>query len=619
MDLDLTPDTLDAWQTLAADAGTLPTQDAAWTVASLACLPGRAELLSVGDAGAPEAIAPLVRRGAMLELAGGRDLGEPADLLARSPATLEALVERILTGGRALTLERIPAGSPTIELLREGLAGRGSVRLGEAAGHPAIELEERWAEPGGGLSSSRRSSLRRARRKAEKLGEIEVELLTPAVDEVERLLDEAFAVESRSWKGEAGTAVAFVPRMDAFFRRYATELAARRSLRLDLLRIGGQAVAMQYGMRWNNRHWLFKIGYDEAFAAGSPGQILLAESVAAATRDGLESYELLGSRDGWTDVWTEEVKPSVRLVAVPRSPRGALGLAAIRRRAAEERGRDLLKRGKRAARQTATGRYAAGPELGDALREEAIYAAAGYRTVVGFWNGATDAPGKVRAEATAAAEALPPGSEVAIKIVGIGGDGEHLDRLLALCAERDLSLHLDALGPDSATLAQETALRLHAIAPGRVGCTLPGRWPRSVADAEALRESGLRVRVVKGEVEDPAVEEPDLATGFLAVAAALAGGSCFVEVATQDAAVAADALGRLLAAGTSCEQQVLHGMRSAAAVKVAHGLDLPVRVYVPYGNSRLPYTREDIQANPALAAVLARDLLPVGPRRPPGA
>ena len=389
-------DSLPAWEKLAADAGTLPTQDAPWALAAHACFGGRAETFVERDPDDPAALAPLTRRGGMLELAGGRDLGEPADFLHRHPEALAGLVERILAGGRPLALERIPADSPTIPALREALGAGGSVRLTEAAGHPAIALEERWAEPGGGLSSSRRSSLRRARRKAEGLGEIEVELLTPAPDEVEALLDEAFAVESRSWKGEAGTAVAFVPAQNEFFRRYAAELARRGSLRLDLLRIDGRAVAMQYGMRWNNRHWLFKIGFDEAFKAGSPGQILLSESVAAAARDGLASYELLGSRDPWTDVWTKDVSACVGVLAVPRSLRGALGLASVHRRAAGERARGLVKRGKRLARQTATARYVAGPGLGDALREETVYAAAGYATTVGFWNGAVDTPAKVR-------------------------------------------------------------------------------------------------------------------------------------------------------------------------------------------------------------------------------
>lgn len=617
MDSPLSPAAITAWESLAAESGSLPTQDAPWGLAGLACFPGKPRILGVGDPTAPAAIAPLVRRGALLEQIGGRELGEPSDLLYRSPEALAELAVAIVKTGRALTLERIPAGSPAIEGLRAALGRRGWVRTEEGVGHPTIELGVQWAEPGGGLSSSRRSALRRSRRKAEKMGEIEVALLTPQAAEVEALLEEIWGVEARSWKGEAGTAVVFAPQMKDFFQRYAAELAERGSLRIDLLRIDGRAVAMQFGMRWRNRHWLFKIGYDEAFKAGSPGQVLLSESVAAAARDGLASYELLGSRDGWTDVWTKDVNECVRLLAVPRSPLGAIGGAAVQWRTNVDLD-DLTRKGKRRARAIATSHYVAGPELNDALREEAVYAAGGYRTAVGFWNGTSETPAEVRAEAMKATESLPAGSEIAIKLVGMGGDGDHLDELLEVCTRRDLTLHLDALGADSADQAQATARRLGEIAPGRVGCTLPGRWPRSVADAEGLRSSGLRVRVIKGEIEDPTVAEADLAEGFKAVAAALAGGECFVEVATQDAPLAADVLKTLVAAGTSCELQVLHGMRSRAAVAVGRAAQVPVRVYVPYGTGRLPYTREDLQSRPALLGVLARDVLVPGPRRPPG-
>lgn len=617
MDSPLSPAAIAAWESLAAESGSLPTQDAPWALAGLACFPGRSRILRVGDPTAPAAIAPLVRRGALLEQIGGRELGEPSDLLYRSPEALAELAVAIVKTGRTLTLERIPAGSPAIEGLRAALGRRGWVRTEEGVGHPSIELGEKWAEPGGGLSSSRRSALRRSRRKAEQMGEIGVELLTPRAGELEALLEEIWAVEARSWKGEAGTAVVFAPRMRDFFHRYATELAERESLRIDLLRIDGQAVAMQFGMRWRNRHWLFKIGYDEAFKAGSPGQILLSESVAAAARDGLESYELLGSRDAWTDVWTKDVNECVRLIAVPPSIRGALGGAAVRWRTSVDLN-DLVRKGKRRARTIATSHYVAGPELNDALREEAVYASGGYLTTVGFWNGTSETPAEVRAEAIKAAESLPAGSEVAIKLVGLGGDGDHLDELLEICARRDLTLHLDALGPDSADQAQATARRLGEISPGVVGCTLPGRWPRSVADAEELRSAGLRVRVIKGEIEDPAVAETDLVEGFKAVVRALDRGNCHVEVATQDAPLVEAALALLLASGTSCELQVLHGMRSRAAVAAARAAKVPVRVYVPYGTGRLPYTREDLQQRPALFAVLARDLLVPGARRPPG-
>lgn len=549
-------------------------------------------------------------------MAGARTLGEPADLLARSPDALAGLVEEVARAKLPLLLLRIPAQSPTIEALRATFS-RARIQSTEAASNPTIELSERWAEPGGGLSSSRRSALRRSRRKAEKYGEVEVELLSPVPAEVGPLLDQAFAIEARSWKGAEGTAVAAVPKMDAFFRCYATELATRGCLRVEFLRIGGRRVAMQLGAAWNDRHWLFKIGYDAAYAAGSPGQVLLAESVAAAARDGMTSYELLGSREAWTDVWTELNQPCVKVTVLPHSGRGMIAVGSVRWQAAEKRLERGLRRGKLTVAQAAGERYVAGPELADALAEGGRYADAGYATTVGFWNGSADPPDRVAAEGLATAEALPAGSEVSIKPVPMGGDGPALDRLLDACTEHELTLHLDAQGPESATESQHAAVRLAASAPGRVGCTLPGRWSRSVADAEALAGTGTRVRVVKGEVADRAGLEVDPRAGFIAVVEALAAHrSCHVEVATHDAVLAGTCLKRLLAAGASCELQVLHAMRSAAAIRIARKLGVPVRVYVPYGTGRAPYAPAALRRHPALAMSFARDVLPGPTRRP---
>jgi CelD/BcsL family acetyltransferase involved in cellulose biosynthesis len=617
MGFELSPDLIGVWELLANACGIFPTQDAAWAIASSTAFPGEPQPVVLGDGSACEAIAPLVRRGGTLELAGARELGEPSDLLARSPIALAGLLEKIAALKLPVVLHRIPAESPTVGALTEVLGDRAWIRTSEATANPAIDLDERWEQPGGGLSSSRRSALRRSRRKAEGYGEVEVKLLEPELEIVEPLLDRALSVESRSWKGEEGTAVSQLPRMEAFFRRYARELAARGALRIDLLGIGGRDVAMQLGAEWRHRHWLFKIGYDPAYRAGSPGQLLLAESVAAAARSGLERYELLGSPDTWTGAWTKADHPCVKVVVLPRSARAAVAFGSIGWQGAERELRQRMRRAKVGLIGVASKRYVAGPELSDALVEEARYARAGYETTVGFWNGRSDPPDTVTAEARAAAEALPAGSEVSIKLAAMGGDGPALEELMALCDSRGLTLHLDALAPESAGQTRATALRLADAWPGKVGCTLPGRWARSIEDAAALGDHDVRVRVVKGEVGDLGESDPNPSVGFLEVVETLASKRCHVEVATQDAPLAEQALRCLLEARASCELQVLHAMRSAAAVRVADRLDVPVRVYVPYGTGRLLYTAGSLRQRPARALTLARDLLPLPPRRAP--
>ena len=102
----------------------------------------------------------------------------------------------------------------------------------------------------------------------------------------------------------------------------------------------------------------------------SPGQILVCESVAAAAKDGLTAYELLGSRDAWTDVWTKEISACVNVLAMPRSLRGALGMATRWPPRRRRRARGLPQARQAPRPPDATSRYVAGPELGDALREE---------------------------------------------------------------------------------------------------------------------------------------------------------------------------------------------------------------------------------------------------------
>lgn len=607
------------WEQLAITFGLLPTQEASWAAAGFTTLPGAPQVVEVREQGQLVALAPLVRRGSGLELTGARELGEPTDLLATSEDSLGELAEAMVGTGLPVELARIPADSATIAALRKAVRHRGTVRVFEGVGHPRIALGEPWAEPGGGLSSSRRSALRRSRRKAEQLGEIEIELLKPEPSQVQALLDEAFAVEARSWKQVEGTAVEANPLMRDFFYRYAAALAERGQLRVDFLRLDGRAVAMQLGACWRNSQWLFKIGYDASYSTASPGQILLAESIAAAARDGMDAYELLGSRAAWTDVWTKDVQACVRVVVLPWRPRSAILVSSIAARATAKRARRIANERAHDLADRARSRYSAGKELGAALAEERHYAERGFPTTVGYWNATSDSPATVAKEAIDSAAALPAGSEVAIKLAAMGGDGEQLDELLALCLERELTLHVDAVGADSAGAAQAAALRLARLHPGKVGCTLPGRWVRSPADAGRLREEPLRIRVVKGEFADQESAELDPSDGFLQVIELLAGHECHVEVATQDAALAKAALEGLLAKETSCELQVLHGMKSGGAVGVARQLGVPVRVYVPYGNSRLPYRRFELLRSPRLLASLARDLLPLGPRRPPGA
>jgi CelD/BcsL family acetyltransferase involved in cellulose biosynthesis len=309
------------WSRLAAEAGTTPIEDAIWSSAAAETVDAGLPLavVVVGSLERPRAVAPLVRRGRQLELLGAGKLYEPSDLLAEDSDALHELADAIAALRTPLLLHRLPADSPSVRALKQAFRPFGVVVTRGAGPHAVIRLDEEWTKPEGRLSKRRASDLRRARRRAEGEGEIDVELLAPKEAEVDELLDDAFAIEARSWKGQEGTALALDSERGAFYRRYLTSAAQREELRIAFLRIGGRRVAMQLAVAWGSQLWLLKIGHDDAVKRCSPGMLLLLEVVRAAAADGLEAVQLLGGVEAWTSMWTEDVHDCAAVVAYPPS------------------------------------------------------------------------------------------------------------------------------------------------------------------------------------------------------------------------------------------------------------------------------------------------------------
>ena len=279
---------------------------------------------------------PLVARGAqgVLTPPGALETGEPADLAWRDAASAQHLARTLARQRRALQLPRVPLGSPSVHALARAFRGRGWVRVRAAHGAPCIELDPGWAQPLQQFNAGRQSDFRRAHRRAEQAGHVQFEVHAPAPGPtLERLMDEAYAVESRSWKGDSGTALAADPALGPFYRRLAHAAAQGGHLRLCFLRIAGQAAAMQLALQGEGRFWLMKIGYDAAYARCSPGQLLMLHTIGHAAAQGLRSYEMLGNAAAWTAGWTRTLRPFVRVNAYPASWPGARALFADASRA----------------------------------------------------------------------------------------------------------------------------------------------------------------------------------------------------------------------------------------------------------------------------------------------
>jgi CelD/BcsL family acetyltransferase involved in cellulose biosynthesis len=562
-----------------------------------------------------------VRRRVML----GVDLfHEPADLLASDPEALAQISAFLARDWRPIEFGRLPEESSSTNALRAALSERGLVIIRPRPSYPYITLDPSWVEPEQHLSSRRRSDLRRKRRRAEKLGQVDVEMITPRPDEVDTLLDEAYAVEARSWKGRARTAMACDSVEGTFCRSYAHAACRQGILRLCFLRIGGRAVAAQLAVVQGGAFWLMKIGYDAELARCSPGIQLLRESISYAAKAGLESFEFLGETEPWIEVWTSLKRNCVSLRAYPYNLPGAAALAAdaTAKLASQTRqqGLQFTARMRSAAKTClrpivaqAARNYIAGDTLEDAKRVEERLARQGLSATIGLWDNPQDNARAVADQYLAGLDALAGDEQstyLSIKLPALRFSTDLLNEVCARAQSVARRIHFDSLEAETADRTRsmvEDALAMH---PGvEIGYTLPGRWRRSLDDACWVSERGLPVRVVRGEWPDPDDPQRDMRAGYLEVIDELAGRARHVSVATHDPVLAAEAVGRLRAAGTPCDLELLHGLPVRASIRQARELGLGIRIYVPYGEAYMPYALSQVRRKPRILWWLAKDLV----------
>lgn len=320
-----------------------PMQHYIWNRASYESLYSSApvELVSV-----PGGIAAFARKGVVptLYLAGAEELAEPTEPVYTDAAAAERLAERILAMRLPVRMGQPVAETPFAEIFIRLARRTGVLLTGPTEGAPYLELDDSWKNALARFSSRRRSDFRRMQRRAEEYGPITCEFHAPTPADSIALLEQAIAVEARSWKARTKTAIADNPDQAAFFRTYVPLAAAERILRIAFLKIGDEYVAAQIAAECDGAFWLFKIGYDEQFARCSPGQLLMLESIERAARLGLRRFEFLGKSADWTRFWTTAERPRMRLRYYPWTATGIVALLRDVAVLAAQKGKALLAR-----------------------------------------------------------------------------------------------------------------------------------------------------------------------------------------------------------------------------------------------------------------------------------
>jgi proline dehydrogenase len=255
--------------------------------------------------------------------------------------------------------------------------------------------------------------------------------------------------------------------------------------------------------------------------------------------------------------------------------------------------------------------YVAGPDLTDAIQACHRFSERKVAGTIGYWDGDGDTKEKVADAYVAALNALKTNQldcYLSIKAPAIDFDRGLLAEVIEAGKNARAGIHFDSLGPEVADRTFELITESARDYPA-IGCTLPGRWRRSVRDASLAIDAGVRVRVVKGQWVDTEDPGRDLREGFLAVVDRLAGKARQVAIATHDPPLAREALRRLRHSGTPCELELLFGLPLKSVMQVAREQDVRVRLYIPYGHSWLPYAFSQIQKNPRILWWVIRDTI----------
>jgi len=263
--------------------------------------------------------------------------------------------------------------------------------------------------------------------------------------------------------------------------------------------------------------------------------------------------------------------------------------------------------------QHAARSYTGGETIDDAMSVITRLADEGLMCTIGYWDKGQDSPRQmtdIYLDCIMRSSGRTHDTYVSLKPPTLRFSVDLAVLLAKAARERSVRLHCDSHGPEVADLSNAMLqAMIDKVGGASLGTTLPGRWKRSLADADWAIEKGLNIRVVKGQWPDPQDPSRDLSLGFLEVIDRLAGRARHVAVATQDFALAREAIARLRAKGTSCELEMLFGMPVKPLIAWAKGDSVKARIYVPFGSGFAPSALRVLKRNPRLLYTIAKDRL----------
>jgi CelD/BcsL family acetyltransferase involved in cellulose biosynthesis len=292
----------------------------AWVISSREAFPAGTALHAavVTDGGEPVGIfaTDLDRRG-RLRFVGSRvgnyagpvydpdRLGAVTDAWARFARDSSSITSLDLSGLRE--------GSPFLEsVLDGGLPGWGAAVAVETNTCPEVDLTPGWDALYARHKAKNRNTWRRLERRLSGLGELEyVELTEP--DAVNEAMPRLFALFEARWAGQRVTG-GLAPGLQPFHLLAAPRLAGSGHVVVSALRLDGEIIAFNYGIRANGATSSYALAHDSRFNRYSPGLLLVLHVLESAARRGDPSYDFSLGEASYKNMWMSGQRRTYRLL-----------------------------------------------------------------------------------------------------------------------------------------------------------------------------------------------------------------------------------------------------------------------------------------------------------------
>lgn len=225
-----------------------------------------------------------------------------------------------------LRLDYLRDDSAIVRYLAPALRSVGlAVHGAERDGNPWIDIGRPWADYFATRSRRLKKALNLAANRLRKLGEIRIEHVTSASDEVtfRRALDAAIAVSGASWKQRTGNSLDR-PGPQAFVRALSEAAWRRGWLSLWLLHLDGRPLAMEYQLIHGGSVHALRADFLAECEDISPGTHLFRHLLEELCGKGYERYYLGPGYNPYKVRWFEGIAPMRRVFVYNRTWRGRL-------------------------------------------------------------------------------------------------------------------------------------------------------------------------------------------------------------------------------------------------------------------------------------------------------